>query len=88
MAGNPLVLYTSGENDLTEALIKELNSTAPPDFIPPPPTSPYGTGPLPSGTSVRNPLPPNTPEFIGPRIPSPSGTNTRTSPATPAPTGR
>jgi Skp family chaperone for outer membrane proteins len=32
--GNPLVLYTSGENDLTEALIKELNSTAPPPPAP------------------------------------------------------
>jgi Skp family chaperone for outer membrane proteins len=30
MTGNPLVLYTSGENDLTDALLKELNSTAPP----------------------------------------------------------
>ncbi|HXR07465.1 MAG TPA: OmpH family outer membrane protein [Candidatus Acidoferrum sp.] len=29
MAGTPLVLYTSGENDLTQALLKELNSTAP-----------------------------------------------------------
>jgi Skp family chaperone for outer membrane proteins len=29
MTGNPLVLYTSGENDLTEPLIKQLNSTAP-----------------------------------------------------------
>jgi hypothetical protein len=32
LAGNPLVLYTSGENDLTEALLKELNSTAPAAF--------------------------------------------------------
>lgn len=30
MTGNPLVLYTSGDNDLTEALLKELNSAAPP----------------------------------------------------------
>jgi len=29
VTGNPLVLYTSGENDLTDALLKELNSTAP-----------------------------------------------------------
>ena len=29
MTGYPTVLYASGENDLTEALIKELNSTAP-----------------------------------------------------------
>jgi Skp family chaperone for outer membrane proteins len=29
MTGNPLVLYTSGENDLTDSLVKELNSTAP-----------------------------------------------------------
>jgi outer membrane protein len=29
MTGNPLILYTSGENDLTDPLIKELNSTAP-----------------------------------------------------------
>jgi Skp family chaperone for outer membrane proteins len=34
MTGNPLVLYTSGDNDLTEALIKELNSTAPPALAP------------------------------------------------------
>ena len=34
MTGNPLVLYTSGENDLTDALIKELNSTA--AALPPP----------------------------------------------------
>ncbi len=34
MTGNPLVLYTSGENDLTEGLIKELNSTAPPTPAP------------------------------------------------------
>jgi len=29
VTGNPMVLYTSGENDLTDALLKELNSTAP-----------------------------------------------------------
>ena len=34
LEGNPLVLYTSGENDLTEALLKELNSTAPAAFAP------------------------------------------------------
>jgi len=34
MTGNPLVLYTSGENDLTEPLLKELNSTAPPPPAP------------------------------------------------------
>jgi len=43
MTGNPLVLYTSGENDLTEALVKELNSTAPaqpaPDAKSPPDAS-------------------------------------------------
>ncbi len=32
--GYPTVLYTSGENDLTEVLIKELNSTAPPPPAP------------------------------------------------------
>jgi len=37
MTGNPLVLFTSGENDLTEALIKELNSTA--SALPPPETT-------------------------------------------------
>ena len=30
LTGNPLVLYASGENDLTLALLTELNSTAPP----------------------------------------------------------
>jgi Skp family chaperone for outer membrane proteins len=29
----PVVLYTNGQNDLTEALIKELNSTAPPGAL-------------------------------------------------------
>jgi outer membrane protein len=29
----PVLLYTNGENDLTEALIKELNSTAPPGAL-------------------------------------------------------
>ncbi len=29
MTGNPVVLYTSGENDLTDALLKELNLGAP-----------------------------------------------------------
>jgi len=44
MTGNPLVLYTSGENDLTDLLIKELNSTAP--AAPAPDTnSPAGVSP-------------------------------------------
>ena len=44
MTGNPLVLYTSGENDLTDPLIKELNSTAP--ATPAPDTnSPAGVSP-------------------------------------------
>jgi Skp family chaperone for outer membrane proteins len=44
MTGNPLVLYTSGENDLTDSLIKELNSTAP--AAPAPDTnSPAGVSP-------------------------------------------
>jgi Skp family chaperone for outer membrane proteins len=34
MTGNPLVLYTSGDNDLTDALLKELNSAAPPEPAP------------------------------------------------------
>ncbi|HUD83064.1 MAG TPA: OmpH family outer membrane protein, partial [Candidatus Saccharimonadales bacterium] len=29
----PVVLYTNGQNDLTEALIKELNATAPPGAL-------------------------------------------------------
>ncbi len=29
----PVVLYTTGQNDMTEALIKELNSTAPPGAL-------------------------------------------------------
>ncbi len=29
----PLVLYTSGQNDMTDALIKELNATAPPGSL-------------------------------------------------------
>jgi Skp family chaperone for outer membrane proteins len=49
MTGNPLVLYTSGENDLTEALVKELNSTAPaqpaPDAKSPPDASPAAKPP-------------------------------------------
>jgi outer membrane protein len=35
----PVVIYTTGQNDMTDALIKELNSTAPPgalDVTPPP----------------------------------------------------
>jgi len=84
MTGNPLVLYTSGENDLTEALIKELNSTAPPDFAVPS-ASPNPASPLPSGANVRTPPPTNTPEFIGPRPPPPSGTNARTPSAMPGP---
>jgi Skp family chaperone for outer membrane proteins len=47
MTGNPLVLYTSGENDLTEALIKELNSTAPPTPAPEP-KNPADTSLLPA----------------------------------------
>jgi Skp family chaperone for outer membrane proteins len=34
MTGNPVVLYTSGENDLTEALLKELNLGAPAAPVP------------------------------------------------------
>ncbi len=47
MTGNPLVLYTSGENDLTEPLIKELNSTAPATPAPEP-KSPPDTSLLPA----------------------------------------
>jgi Skp family chaperone for outer membrane proteins len=47
MTGNPLVLYTSGENDLTEPLIKELNSTAPAAPAPEP-KSPADTSLLPA----------------------------------------
>jgi Skp family chaperone for outer membrane proteins len=90
MTGNPLVLYTSGENDLTEALIKELNSTAPPDFIVPPAFTNV-TSPLPPGAGVRTPLATNAADFVGPRPPlqsGTSGTNSRTPPATPGPTRR
>jgi Skp family chaperone for outer membrane proteins len=34
--GTPLVLYTTAENDLTDALLKELNSAAPPSPVPQP----------------------------------------------------
>jgi Skp family chaperone for outer membrane proteins len=85
MTGNPLVLYTDGGNDLTEALIKELNSTAPPDFIPPTPASPYTASPLPSSPGVRTPLPTNTAPFIGPVIRPPTGTNTPTLSGRPGP---
>lgn len=29
----PFILYTNGENDITESIIKELNATAPADFL-------------------------------------------------------
>ena len=57
MTGNPLVLFTSGENDLTEALIKELNSTA--SALPPPETTNSAVTPRPPA-SVPKP-PPATP---------------------------
>ena len=31
-SGTPAILFTSGENDLTDDVLKELNSTAPPDL--------------------------------------------------------
>jgi Skp family chaperone for outer membrane proteins len=54
MTGNPLVLYTSGENDLSEALIKKLNSTAPPTPAPEP-KSPADTSPTPAAGSNTPP---------------------------------
>ena len=53
MTGNPLVLYTSGDNDLTESLIKELNSTATP--LPPPETNRPGETPRPPAAGARPP---------------------------------
>jgi Skp family chaperone for outer membrane proteins len=50
VTGNPLVLYTSGENDLTEAVIKELNATAPAAVD----TGNSTNGP-PSGTNAATP---------------------------------
>ena len=38
----PIILYTDGQNDLTEAVIKELNSTAPPGTNPGDSTSKEG----------------------------------------------
>ena len=78
MTGNPLVLYTSGENDLTDALIKELNSTAP--ALPAPETTKPADTPRPlSGTNAR-PLPaPNPTNSTGLR----PGTNTAIPPAPP-----
>lgn len=35
----PVMLYTNGQNDLTDALIKELNSTAPPGALDVPPVT-------------------------------------------------
>ena len=62
MTGNPLVLYTSGENDLTDALIKELNSTAP--------ATPAPAAGTPSPTNARlRPRP--TPLPHRPRLPRP-----------------
>jgi Skp family chaperone for outer membrane proteins len=70
MTGNPLVLYTSGENDLTDALIKELNSTAPP------PTAPETRSPVdsshllqfPSGTNAATRPASNAPPSPGPSL--------------------
>jgi Skp family chaperone for outer membrane proteins len=53
MTGYPLVLYTSGENDLTEALLKELNSTAP--AAPAPETNNPAATPRPPATGARPP---------------------------------
>ncbi len=78
-SGSPLVLYTSGENDLTDALIKELNSTAPATPAPEPATPPVA-GSLSSPSNSRTPPATNTPSLIGPRLPAPSATNTRPSP--------
>jgi len=82
MTGNPLVLYTSGENDLTDALIKELNSTAPATPAPEP-ASPAGATPLSSATNSRTPLPTNPPGLIGPRLLLQPTNNTRIMPASP-----
>jgi Skp family chaperone for outer membrane proteins len=54
MTGNPLVLYSSGENDLTDALIKELNSTAPSAPTPEPGAAPATPAPRGSGTRPTN----------------------------------
>lgn len=32
VAGTPVVIYTSGDNDLTDDVLKQLNATAPPDL--------------------------------------------------------
>jgi outer membrane protein len=46
ISGVPVVLYTDGENDMTEALIKDLNATAPPTpTSTPAPTPPAGAAP-------------------------------------------
>jgi Skp family chaperone for outer membrane proteins len=78
MTGNPLVLYTSGENDLTDALMKELNSTAP--ALPAPETNkPADTPRPPAGTNARTlpaPNPTNSPRPL-------PGANTAIPPAPP-----
>jgi outer membrane protein len=76
--GYPMILYTSGDNDLTDALLKELNATAPVTPAPEP-----GAGFLSSSTNLRPPPATNTPGFIGPRLPTPAPTNTRTPPVSP-----
>jgi Skp family chaperone for outer membrane proteins len=56
--GNPLILYTSGENDLTEPLIKELNSTAPATLAPEPkPASMSPILPIPDLKAPDKPVP-------------------------------
>ena len=57
MTGDPLVLYTNGEDDLTDSLIKELNSTAP--AAPPPETNhPAGAPRLPASSASSPPAMP------------------------------
>jgi Skp family chaperone for outer membrane proteins len=47
----PVVLFTNGQNDLTEALIKELNSTAPPGALD---TNSISSGPLNGSGSAKH----------------------------------
>jgi Skp family chaperone for outer membrane proteins len=75
--GSPAVLYSSGENDLTDALIKELNSTAPATPAPEP-APPPAAGSVSAPTNSRILSPTNAP--FNPRLPSPSTTNTRPPP--------